>query len=121
MSRTIAHRHGTHVHIPWAPVLTVAVAVAVAVTVLVLVNQPAATTNNGGQVAVGAAAAADAAVIPAPESVAARRHLFEQAALEAETADVVIVEPAPTLAALRADPPSPGDVMSGAIVPNDAP
>jgi len=46
MSHTIAHRHGTHIHVPWVPILAVIATAIVAAAVLVIINQLDTTTTT---------------------------------------------------------------------------
>jgi hypothetical protein len=78
MSQTIAHRHGTHVHVPLAPIIALVVAAIVAAAVLILVNQPATTTTRT-ETAVGAAMVALPAGVSHRMSIGERRDLIEQA------------------------------------------
>jgi len=78
MSQTIAHRHGTHVHIPLAPLIALVVAAIIAAAVLILINQPMSTTTST-ETTVGAATMALPASVHHPETVAMRRHMIEQA------------------------------------------
>jgi len=78
MSQTIAHRHGTHVHIPLAPIIALVVAAIIAAAVLILINQPTATTTRI-EASVGAATVVSPASVYHRTSIGERRHLNEQA------------------------------------------
>jgi len=78
MSQTIAHRHGTHVHIPLAPIIALVSAAIFAAAVLILINQPTI-TNTQTETAVGAAMVTLPAGVSHHESIGERRHLIEQA------------------------------------------
>ena len=68
MSHTIAHRHGTHMHVPWVPILAVLATVIVAAAVLVIINQPSATTSTPAT-ETGSAAVVAPASVSRPEVV----------------------------------------------------
>ena len=78
MSQTIAHEHGTHVHIPLAPIIALVVAAIVAAAVLILINQPTITTTQT-ETAVGPATTALTADVPEDLSPAFRVRLLQQA------------------------------------------
>jgi len=78
MSQTIAHEHGTHVHIPLAPIIALVVAAIVAAAVLILINQPTITTTQT-ETAVGPATTALTADVPKDLSPAFRVRLLQQA------------------------------------------
>jgi hypothetical protein len=78
MSQTIAHRHGTHVHIPLAPMIALAVAAIIAAAVLILINQPTATTTQT-ETAVGPATTPLTAEVPKDLSPAFRLQVLKQA------------------------------------------
>ena len=78
MSQTIAHRHESHLHISWAPVLAVLATAIIAAAVLVVINQPT-TTSTTADTSVGAAAVALTADVPKDLSPAFRLRLIDAA------------------------------------------
>jgi len=91
MSQTIAHRHGTHVRIPLAPIIALAVAAIIAAAVLVLINQPTSTTTRT-ETAVGAATVALPASVPHRVTIGERRHLIERAQARAHAPAASLAE-----------------------------
>ena len=78
MSQTIAHRHGTHVHIPLTPIIALVIAAIFAAAVLILINQHTATTTRT-ETAVGAAMVVLPAGVSHRMSIGERRDLLDQA------------------------------------------